>query len=240
MSNLSKSSHRFSIFLIIGLTGSLGGVLADIFTAYSPNQSSNMASVFSGMASSIKNLLIDKSHSDLVTGHYLAIISIPFGIFGVWYISKMFKNKYRAWGKVVFLLSAVVYAIGTTFHGIIGMVATVFKYGNDNLSLLIIDFFEPLVILTMGSLIFLLAALAFFIAFGFTNYPRWIAFLSPLSLQVILSLLAGFTPPPIGNLFLVTGLNLSMMFFFLVSLVGHTAKWWQPRKILRENEFRIS
>lgn len=227
MKNMKKSQIFLLVSLMIGIIGSLGGVGADLFTVYSLNQPTNMTSVFSGMISNIKIILINKTHSDLVVGHYLAIIFIPLGIFGVWYISKMFKKQYYLLGKILFIIGAVVYAIGTTFHGTIGFIATALKHGNEKLNDLFIDFFEPLAILTMSSLIVLLTALAFFIVFKFTNYPSWVALISPLPLQISFSLLSGILPADLANLFLVSGLNLSMFIFFSICFVGHAVKWWE-------------
>jgi hypothetical protein len=60
--------------------------------------------------------------------------------------------------------------------------------------------------------------LAIMVAMGRSDYPRWLAFLTPVVPLVILQLVATYTPAPFGSLAAGSASNLSFALFFAASL----------------------
>lgn len=228
MSANNRQNRRRMLLASIGILGAAGGVCADVATAYSPLPSHPMGTVFSGMLRNVTPLLLEKSHASLLLGHYLALLFIPLGVAGVWHVTSMFRPSAQRWCLVLNLAGAVVYAVGTAYHSSFGLVATIIQSRDPRLVAGIADFFEPFGVMTMAMMITALLGLALVIGGGRTTYPRHLALLTPLPLQLGFSLVAGFAPAAVGNLLLVVGLNLSTGVFFSISLVGLWRGWWLP------------
>ena len=209
----------------LGITAILGGILA--ITA-------DMVSIFSttadlslmGMSLSLQNigvLLVEKSHQQLIVGHYLAMFSIPIAGFGVvthTYLGLRPAGRGFSW---LFLFSGLfVIALGVAYHGLFGLSAEVVQNGDPVLIDRVNTFFEPFGVIVSGFFLVLIVSWSLLILIGRTYYPRWVLLFSPIPVLAMTTIFAFLLPVPnipIRVFLMVTNMNLPITIWAVVSTV---------------------
>ncbi|MFC7130510.1 DUF6796 family protein [Haloferax chudinovii] len=229
---------------ILGVVGMALGVLADLASGYSLDGTTVITTAFSVL--SLENLsvfLLSKPTSQVVLGHYLAILGIPLGLFGFWQVYQAIKPAGWGLSRNVWYLGVFAYVAGTVFHSTFAFITFGVQAADtappaaepamqtmfDNFELV----FEPLGVLLVGAMAVALAFIFYAIAFKQTHYPRWFALANPLVIQAVTGLLALISPLELRIFFIVTAYNLSLLVFYAVS----TALLWNsPVVAPRGNE----
>lgn len=216
---------------IAGVLGSLGmvlGVAADLASGYASGDTTSIESAFSVL--SIENLtpfLAGKPYPEVVAGHYLAILGIPLGIFGLWQVYRAIKPAGDWLPRFVWFLGVWGFVVGTVFHASYAFVIAGIQAdaGTDALDPMLARFgavFEPVGFLLVAAMTAALAALFYTVAFRETLYPRWFAFVNPLIIQAVTAGVALAAPEAVRIFLIVTAYNLSVLTMFVVS----TAVLW--------------
>lgn len=212
-------SQRFWLVTgIVAIASGLGAMAADLASGWSAVPDSAMETALSLQIEDVAALLLVKSHTSLLWGHYLALFFIPLGILGIWYISVLLGPGGRKWSVSFLILGTLTYAAGTAYHITFGFVATVLQHDNGTLTRQIAPFFEPFGTVVIMGLVVSMVPLIGGILTGRTIYPRWTIALTPVPLQLGLSAAAKLFPASVENLVIVTGINASMTLFLVLSM----------------------
>jgi len=221
---------------IVGIVGTTVGVLADLASGYSLQGAGEVTTAFSVLRlSNLSPFLLSKPPAQVVLGHYLAILGIPLGIFGLWQVYRAIEPAGWALSRAAWFLGVFAYVAGTVFHSTYAFVtfglqaaasappaaAPAMQTMLDRFALA----FEPLALLLVGVLAVALALIFVAIASGETRYPRWFAVANPLVIQAATGLLALFAPLEVGVFLVVTAFNFSLLVFYAAS----TAVLWNVR-----------
>ncbi|MBI1817266.1 MAG: hypothetical protein HYR72_20025 [Deltaproteobacteria bacterium] len=164
---------------------------------------------------------------ELLTGHYLGVLTIPLYGIGYWQVSRgLGANDWRA--RWVFALGAYASALGGAVHGLTALIIRASPADpnapGDPFAALApyAPYLLPLwlllgVLALAGSALFTLVILT-----TRTAYPRWFAFANPVVL-VALASLATLPAPAIASYVIPAAPNLAHIVFFGAS----TAVLWQ-------------
>lgn len=220
---------------IVAILSGLGAMAADITSGWSSIPDSAMETALSLQIEQVAPLLLVKSQASLLWGHYLALLFIPLGILGVWYVSVLLGSADRRWAVSFLILGTLTFAAGAAYHISFGFVATVLQAGDPVLTQQIAPFFEPFGTVVILALVATMVPLVGAILTGRTVYPRWMAALTPVPLMLGLSLLAKPFPAAVENLVIVTGINASMTLFLVLTMAtthsriqaGHERSPWE-------------
>ncbi len=160
--------------------------------------------------------------SRLTLGHYIAVLAAPLYMMGYWHLAFHIDRK-NGWArKLFFCLGAYGFVIGTawisqrvflalTAHGIaagenLGALQSTFAAHN-----------EPLINVLRLAMLILSIIWVFQILKSRSNYPKWMAIVSPLALLILMALLYRFIPP-VGNYLLPIAMNAAHFIIFALSL----------------------
>lgn len=204
---------------VVAIASGLGAIAADIASGWSATPDSTMGTALSLQIEDVAPLLVVKSHTSLLWGHYLALFFIPLGILGIWYISVLLGPAGRKWSVSFLVLGTLTYAAGTAYHITFGFVAIILQHDNVALTQQIAPFFEPFGTVVIVGLVASMIPLIGGILTGRTIYSRWAIALTPVPLQFGLSAVAKLLPASLENLVIVTGINASMTLFLILSMI---------------------
>lgn len=199
--------------------GAFMGVLADVFSAWS-SDSSAMATAFSVDLDSVQALYRTKPRWTYVTGNYLGVFFIPLHMLGFILVHQALKPASRRWALAFLALAFYSVAIGTGLHGTLAFVGDIVQAGDPNLVDAIRDYWQPWAYSLVAVYAVVSGILLVLIASGRSLYPRWTALLSPIVIIAVMGIVNAVLPVGAGALksFLsVTGLNLPLMIFYLVT-----------------------
>lgn len=186
------------------------GTVADTFLLYNPE---------GGYFAGDYQFLSIKTHSEMLIGHYLGILAIPFEAAGLVLIFQgmLPLGPKMAWASVV--AGLLVFMPGVTYHASVFPIWQAVKAGNAGDLELYKSFSEPLAVIFVGGFFLLMLGFVVSVLSGKTAFPKWVVVFSPLVVYGILFLLA-FTVPAVGIFLLPMGFNLSMGVFYLALLAG--------------------
>ena len=135
-------SKRYIITIsIIAMAGSLMGVLADLFSAWSSTPST-MSTAISIDIESIKGLYLDKPRWTYVLGNYLGVFFIPFHWFGFFLVHLAIKPAGKLIAIIFLIMSCYVVAIGAGFHGTLAFIADTISSGNNELLVNMMEYWQ--------------------------------------------------------------------------------------------------
>ena len=213
---------------LLGILGMVLGVIADLASGYALEGTAEITTAFSVL--SLENLslfLASKPPSQVVLGHYLAIIGIPLGLFGLWQVYRAIQPAGWALSRGVWFLGVFGFVAGTVFHSTFAFVtfgvqaaSAVPPDQQPALELMLDQFavvFEPLALLLLAVMGAAFVLIFFAIAFRRTHYPRWFALVNPLFVQMVTGIAALVAPVELRVFLIVTAYNLSVLVFFAVS-----------------------
>ncbi|MDC1174179.1 hypothetical protein OAT67_02215 [Bacteriovoracaceae bacterium] len=211
------------ILRVLGLTGVFGGlicVLADVMSGYSP-ESEGMRTALSVTLDQVQKLLLNKTHTELLLGHYLAYFGIP--LVGVTIIPQTYialKPAGTLLSKCFLVLGLYVFSMGTAFHITFGFMAEALQLGNKGLVDSFKDFFEPMGFVLLGLAILLLILWEILLRSGRSLYSRRMLFFSPITVVIATLVLTELLPQSLNSLrvlLVVTGLNLPVLVWSIAS-----------------------
>jgi hypothetical protein len=199
--------------------GAFMGVLADVFSAWSPN-SGDMATAFSVSLDSIRGLYEDKPRWTYVLGNYLGVYFIPLHILGFFLVYQALKPASAKWAMLFLVLGVYLIPVGAGLHGTLAFVGDIIQSRDAGLIDGIRDYWQPwayslVAVYAVVSILILMLILT-----GRSLYPRWVATISPIGIVAVTSIVSAILPDSATGLktFLsVTGLNLPLMILFAVT-----------------------
>lgn len=194
---------------LVGVVGMTLGVVADLASGYSLAGAVPITTAFSVL--SLENLapfLVSKPPAQVVLGHYLAILAIPLGLFGLWQVYRAIEPAGPALSRAAWFLGVYAYVAGTVFHSTFAFVtfgvqaaADAPPAGQQAVGTMLDRFalvFEPLGVLLVGVMTVAFGLISVAIAFGETHYPRWFALANPLVIQAATGAVALVAPSRSG------------------------------------------
>lgn len=213
------SQHTLRSAGVIGAAGSLIAATGDFVTAYTAAPLPAMNTVPWLSFADFADFVAPKSQLDLLLGHYLGVLFIPLNVLGLWHVYLALAPATPRFALAFLASGASLAVVGAAFHGTVGLAVTAIRVGDAETLTHAVAYVEPLAwILTVaGSALFL--ALAGVIWRARTAFPRWMAWISPLLMQLWLIAAAHLLPLELANVLLLTGFNLSVFIFFAVSTV---------------------
>jgi hypothetical protein len=215
--------------IALGLLATFGafvGVLADVFSAWSPN-TSEMATAFSVSLENIAGLYDGKPRWTYVLGNYLGVYFIPLHMLGFFLVFQALKPASAVWARVFLMLSLYLTAIGVGLHGTLAFVGDVIQSQDADLVRGIRDYWQPWAYSVAFGYAVVSAPILLLMLTGRSLYPRWVALVSPLGVAIFTAILIAVLPDSATGLkaFLsLTGLNLPLMILFPITtwvLVKH-------------------
>lgn len=224
----SLQSRHVILFGLVAIAGHLLGVLADVYSGFVPSVDAQLGPVTSLSLANIAPLLRAKPLAQARIGHFLAIFFIPLGLSGIWQVFTGLdpsRNKL----SLVFLVSGMLGIIYATFyHGTLAFVVGALQAqplatgGSSGINPIdLVEYFnslsEPLSwVLLMADL--LVSLLYVFLVWARpTSFPRWMAVVNPISIQLVLSLLILAAPHPVSQLLWLTVFNASLAIWYIVT-----------------------
>jgi len=173
----------------------------------------------------------------LAAGALIAVLTTPLYLAGVWHIYLALKpaGRWPSVGPLWLLMSG--YAIAPFVHGSFYYIAELVKLlppldaparehvldTATRATTVLFGTYGVLAIITIAGFVWMIVT----VARGRTLYPRWIAIVNPIVLMVIGSVLDRVLPDPLALWLGGAGLNLGMLFFFVLSL----ALLWNGREV---------
>lgn len=199
--------------------GAFMGVLADLFSAWSPN-TNEMATAFSVSLDNIAGLYEGKPRWTYVLGNYLGVYFIPLHILGFFLVFQALKPANAKWARAFLVVALYLTPIGVGLHGSLAFVGDVIRSGDAGLIHGIRDYWQPWAYSVALGYLMASALILTLILTGRSLYPRWMALVSPLSVAALSAILIAVLPDSANGLkaFLsLTGLNLPLMILFAVT-----------------------
>ena len=164
---------------------------------------------------------IDANRQSL--GYFLSILSAPLYLLGYWHLTRNLTPTRPRLGLFLFMLMAYAFMIANVWLGerfFLAQTVKAIAEGTATPELLVTfrQHHEPLVNILRGAIAIFSSIWIWLIVKGQSNYPRWMAFFSPLLILLLIFLLY-FTSPDIGGLILPTAMNTAHVFVFGVSVL---------------------
>ena len=204
---------------ITAILAAAAGTVADLVLQYSPNP----AHLFSESL-----LALDVSPARLLVGHYLGIAAILIEITGFWQVSRALKPAGERVAPPHFLVNALGAAVGAIFHATFIFVALTVHAQQETTGAayqsfadLLAAFNAPRIgLVTVAALAILVGSIWYGTAVGFkhTAYSHWMAGCTPLTIIILLGIVARVFPP-VALVITPVALNLSHLAFFAFSTV---------------------
>ncbi len=203
---------------LLGLLGLLASILVgagEYFLHYSPNilEHSENYEFF-------KFVSLD----NLTTGHFLSVIGLPFYFAGYIHIYQMLKSGNEALARIVLAIGFIAFAVGGIWIGsrasignIIHLKDSMDATSYQNLLDHYTNHMEVLVEVLRIVIATLSIVFAITILKGGTYYKKWMAFLNPIVILILLVLI-GKAIPSIGKHTLPILMNVTHFILFSVSL----------------------
>ncbi len=164
------------------------------------------------------------SDEHLKTGHFLAIIGLPFYFAGYIHIYRMLRSGNETLARMVLALGFAAFAVGGVWIGSRGFIGSIVHLKNEmpaQTYLKLVQSYDSLleilvqilrVIIALLSVVFTIAILK-----GGTSYKKWMAFFNPIVILLILVLI-GKSLPVIGKGILPILMNITHFIIFSLSL----------------------
>jgi len=199
--------------------GAFVGVLADVFSAWSPN-TNQMATAFSVNLDNIAGLYEGKPRWTYVLGNYLGVYFIPLHILGFFLVFQALKPASLTWARVFLAFGLYLIPIGVGLHGTLAFVGDVIQTKNAALVDGIRIYWQPWAYSVAVGYTIVSALILILILSGRSLYPRWAAIVSPLSIAALTAFFIAILPSnatEVKAFLALTGLNLPLMLFFPIT-----------------------
>lgn len=157
----------------------------------------------------------------LLTGEMLGVLGIPLCLIGYWLVCRILRQSNVKWTNAMFWLVAETLVMGVVSHAIISSAFIAMQAGNTPALMALANTLQNSAI--MPGALFLLGYLAFSIWYfvavikGQTLYPRWMAFVNPFLLSLLI-LGVSQVLPFVGNVLVPAWLSIPHVIFFALPL----------------------
>ena len=213
-------SRTLRFLAVLGIVAAACGACADTFLLYNPK---------GGYLAGDYRFLADISFRRLLLGHYIGIVAIPFELLGFVLVARAMPSG--NWRPIAGSLGLIAMICGICYHATVGAIGLTIsrslKAGHASAAWVqhakdLAWFSEPLGAVIVVGFALLSLGWAWMVWKDETGYPRWMAFLNPLSIYGLLALLY-VVLPVVGRWTLPVGFNLAIGIFLLLSL-----RWAEP------------
>ena len=160
----------------------------------------------------------------MTTGHFLAVIGLPFYFAGYLHIYQMLKPGSEAFARMVLAIGFVAFAVGGIWIGSRSSIGNIVHLkevmNSETYQTLLTHYTDHLEILVKAlRIIIALLSVVFSIAIlkGGTYYKKWMAIFSPIVILILLVVL-GRLIPSIGKHMLPILMNVTHFILFILSL----------------------
>jgi len=210
---------------MIAVVGSIGGVAADMFSAWT--NVPGMETAISVDQASMKAIFATKPRWTYVVGTYIGVFTIPLHMFGFFlaYLALRPAGQLKA---VLFTIAAFyLVAVGGGFHGTLAFLGDVIQSNDTELLARVFPYWQNWGLVMIVGYLLISVYLFIIMVSGKTMYDRWVAVFSPLPLMIISTVLIAVLPESFSgtkSFFAVTGLNLPLLIFHIVSIRTLLAK----------------
>lgn len=200
---------------LLGLIASILVGLGEYFLHYSPNILN-----FAADYEFFKFVPLD----NLTTGHFLAVIGLPFYFAGYVHIYRMLKSGNETLARIVLAIGFIAFAVGGIWIGSRSSIGNIVhlkeSMSADNYKNLLDHYtnhMEVLVKILRIVIATLSTVFAIAILKGGTHYKKWMAIFNPIVILLLL-VLVGKLIPPIGKHMLPILMNVTHFILFALSL----------------------
>ncbi|MCP5149209.1 MAG: hypothetical protein H6983_11990 [Ectothiorhodospiraceae bacterium] len=204
---------------VFGAIGALIAALGDLSSAFLPAPPPAMNTVLWLSLAEFVTFLTPKTQAELLVGHYLGVLFIPLNVLGLWHVYLGLAHRGGRFPVVFLVVGTFIAVAGAAFHGMVGLAVTAVRAGDGATLEAAQAYFEPfgwILVLTAGTLFL---GLAGWIVTRRSAFPRWVVLLSPGPVQLWILGLAYVVPLDLSVALLVSGFNLSIFVFLVVSTV---------------------
>jgi len=215
--NLSKQQILW--IGMVALIGGLGGVVADMFSAWS--NAPGMETAISIDQASMEAIYSNKPRWTFVIGNYLGVFFIPLHMFGFFLAYHALKPAGQM-KAIMFTVSAFyLVAVGGGFHGTLAFLGDVIQTNDAELIAKVFPYWQNWGLVMIVGYLLISTYLFMIMVSGKTMYDRRAAILSPLSLMILSAILIAVLPDGFTgtkSFIAVTGLNLPLLVFHIVTI----------------------
>ena len=218
-SNTHTQTYILRLTGIIAIFVALLTTTADELLQYSPQGYASYAYV--------RNFALWRS----LSGHVLGVVAIPLLAIGYWHVCYALRLSGVKHTSVFFWIMAYGLAIGSAAHATFAGLIVVVQTGPSSALTTGLNYF-----LTYGGPLFAVTLLCYAVISIWycitvlskrTRYPKWMAFLSPFFISLLIVLIQGSNSIPlVGNILAPAWLNFAHVVFFTLS----TCILWRPQK----------
>lgn len=219
---LMPTRRWIRIFGLLAILGGAGGMVADALSLWIPEPGVWILSQ-RDVSGRLMGMLAEKSSASLLAGSLLGLAALPLHMFGFFLMATALEPAGKRGAAAFFAAACFMAAIGAGFHGSIALVGEAARAGDVALFARMMDLWIPWWwMMTLGFGI-VSTLLLWMILFSNTRYPRWTAWLSPVSLGVagggsLWILMALGAPFGLVWFLAVCGINLPLLVFHAVTL----------------------
>ena len=166
--------------------------------------------------------MADISDVRLTTGHFFAVLGIPFYFVGCWHIYQMLKPAGNKLAFTAFLIGSFGFMMGAVWMGSRASIASIQHFpdvvAETNLVRLYQVRYETLLQGVRLGVLGMSGIIAYMIFKGGTRFPRWMAIANPFVL-VLCSFLVFAVAPTIGKYVMPIAMNVAFAVFYICSLL---------------------
>ncbi|MDF1747080.1 MAG: hypothetical protein P1V19_25535 [Gimesia sp.] len=168
------------------------------------------------------NFMLDTTETRLTTGHFFAMIGIPFYFIGSWHIYQMLRSASNKLAFTAFLIASYGFIFGAVWMGSRASIGSLAHHaelikGTDLVSLYQLRYETLLQVIRITTLI-LSGIYIYLVLTGRTRYPKWMAAVNPIVLILLSFLIFAFNKD-IGIYIMPIALNVAFAIFFTCSLL---------------------
>jgi hypothetical protein len=207
-----SQQHVLRLASITSIAVALIAVAGDEILQYSPQGYSSIAAVERALP-----------FWRLLTGEMLGVLGIPLCLVGYWCVCQTLRLSNVKGTRVIFWLAAEALVLGVVSHAIVSSEFMVMQTGSTSALTTLANTLQYSAIIP-GSLFllgYLAVSICYFVAViaGHTLYPRWMAFVNPFLLSLLIELLSvSNVLPVVGNVLAPAWLSIPHVIFFALSL----------------------
>ncbi len=160
------------------------------------------------------------TQSRATAGHFFGVLGAPLYVVGAWHIHLMLRPANRFWAKLAFVVMAYGCIVGGVWIGSRATAAFLVNAISGDAVASAIELYElryeSLLTLIRVAVLVLSGIFVWLILTGRSNYPRWMAALTPIVL-ILASFLVFWLAPEIGKYLMPIALNVAFFVLFSVS-----------------------
>ncbi|WP_405220853.1 hypothetical protein [Lentisalinibacter sediminis] len=202
------------LFGALAILGHCAGMATDVYSGFAAGVRIGLVSATSLSFEHVAPLFQAISLADARTGHYLAVLFIPLGIFGVLQIFAALNPRQHPETYALLLFGILTVVHGMFFHGSLAFVAGALQTESE-----LLPYFnslsQPFGKLLLAGDVLVSGIFVLIAAFRVTVFPRLFALWNPVLIQAALLMLIALAPYPLDHLLWLTLFNASLALWYL-------------------------